>query len=109
MSLFFRIQIDFTEDVNITGIAIQGVRRRGYVRSYMLSYSYDESNWEWLVPETAQFDKVERRVEFRGNSDSRGVSKKDVTPTFTARFVRIFPRWWRRRIAMRIQLYGCRL
>lgn len=102
-------QVDFTEDVNISAIAIQGVRRKGYVRSYMVSYSHDESTWEWLVPETAQWDKEERRVEFRGNTNSRGVSKQEVTPAVTARFIRIFPRWWRKRIAMRIQIYGCRL
>nr|XP_039257539.1 uncharacterized protein LOC120334152 [Styela clava] len=102
-------QVDFGKVLNITAIAVQGVRRTGYVRSYMVSSSNNERDWEWHIPAENQWDDTARRAEIRGSTSGNGVEKRLLNPSISARFVRIYPRWWRRRIVLRAQMYGCEL
>ena len=46
---------------------------------------------------------------FQGNSDRYFVVVHRLRPTIKARYIRIHPRTWYSYIAMRIELYGCRL
>ena len=46
---------------------------------------------------------------FQGNSERYFVVTHRFNRPFKARFVRIQPRTWRSYIAMRVELYGCRL
>ncbi|CAH3022884.1 unnamed protein product [Porites evermanni] len=97
------LQIDLGQMCIVKGIATQG-RRKGHlewVKSYVLSYSKDGLRFR-------AYSVGGRLKVFRGNYDVYHTVAQRISPNLRARYVRIHPKTWRSRIAMRIELYGCR-
>ncbi|CAK8677579.1 unnamed protein product [Clavelina lepadiformis] len=97
-------QVDLGERSRVTAISLQGVRKQGFIRSFMMSYSNDGRNWNWHIPA-----KPLRKTasEIRGNKNGKRAVKRKLKPGINARYLRIHPRKWKRRIALRMELHGC--
>ncbi|XP_027046430.1 uncharacterized protein LOC113674157 [Pocillopora damicornis] len=97
------LQIDLGQSSIIKGIATQGRREANqYVRSYTLSYSRFGMRFKAYV----SYGRVKV---FRGNYDIYHTVGHKIMPAVKAQFVRIYPKSWYSYIAMRVELYGCRL
>ncbi len=81
----------------------QGDKPRRFVTSYTLSYSNDSSTWH---PYKEEANNLDPRV-FRGNSDASSERRHFLSHPVTARFLRVHPVTWHRRIGMRAAVIGC--
>ncbi|XP_067043277.1 lactadherin-like isoform X1 [Acropora muricata] len=91
------LQVDLRHDFIITGIATQGLEALSnyYVKRYKVSHSRDGYTW-------SIFPKV-----MRGNRDGRSVVRHTFSSPVYARYIRVYPKTYRYRICMRMELYGC--
>ncbi|XP_020605733.1 lactadherin-like [Orbicella faveolata] len=93
------IQVAFLEVTRITNIGIQG--RYDYydqwVTKFKVSYSLDGVHF------------ITQSKVYNGNSDRNGIVINDLETPIEARVIRINPVEWHGHIAMRMELYGCRL
>ncbi|XP_078483659.1 uncharacterized protein LOC100177071 [Ciona intestinalis] len=104
------LKIDFGRLVNVTDISVQGVPRKGYVSRFMLSFSNNGITWHWHFPTLDSDDTTSSiTTELIGNKNWKNIARNDIRPTIQARFLRIHPRKWHRRIAMRVEAFGCDL
>ncbi|XP_005077840.1 lactadherin isoform X3 [Mesocricetus auratus] len=97
------LQVDLGTQRQVTGIITQGARDFGqiqYVASYKVAHSNDGVHW--TMYEEQGTDKV-----FRGNSDNNSHKKNVFEAPFMARYVRVLPVSWHRRITLRLELLGC--
>jgi len=46
---------------------------------------------------------------FQGNSNSGDIVRNNFIPPIVARYVRIIPQTWNQRIALKLELMGCRI
>ncbi|XP_074639737.1 uncharacterized protein LOC141897951 isoform X4 [Acropora palmata] len=90
------LQVDLRRDVEITGIATQGLEALSdyYVRRYKVSHSRNGHTWSTFPV-------------MRGNHDGRSVASHAFIPPVYARYIRVYPVAYRYRICMRMELYGC--
>ncbi|XP_075790447.1 neuropilin-2 isoform X5 [Pelodiscus sinensis] len=101
------LQVDLRFLTMLTAIATQGATSREtqngyYVRSYKLEVSTNGE--DWMMYRHGKNHKV-----FQANTDvTEVVLNKIHTPVLT-RFVRIRPQVWHNGIALRLELYGCRI
>uniref|UniRef100_A0A8C8SXH3 Neuropilin n=1 Tax=Pelusios castaneus TaxID=367368 RepID=A0A8C8SXH3_9SAUR len=101
------LQVDLRFLTILTAIATQGAISREtqngyYVRSYKLEVSTNGE--DWMMYRHGKNHKV-----FQANTDvTEVVLNKIHTPVLT-RFVRIRPQVWHNGIALRVELYGCRI
>ncbi|XP_074857450.1 neuropilin-2 isoform X2 [Carettochelys insculpta] len=101
------LQVDLRFLTILTAIATQGAISREtqngyYVRSYKLEVSTNGE--DWMMYRHGKNHKV-----FQANTDvTEVVLNKIHTPVLT-RFVRIRPQAWHNGIALRLELYGCRI
>uniref|UniRef100_A0A8C5U8V0 ferroxidase n=1 Tax=Malurus cyaneus samueli TaxID=2593467 RepID=A0A8C5U8V0_9PASS len=99
------LQIDLLTVKKITAIATQGVTSmstENFVKTYVLLYSDDASEWKSYTEDSSSVPKV-----FLGNENSNGHVKNFFNPPILSRFIRIVPKTWYRGIALRVELYGC--
>ncbi|XP_044162876.1 EGF-like repeat and discoidin I-like domain-containing protein 3 [Acropora millepora] len=91
------LQVDLRRGVNITGIATQGFEALSnyYVKRYRVSHSRNGLTW-------SIFHQV-----MKGNRDGRSVVRHNFIPPVYARYIRVYPKTYRYRICMRMELYGC--
>ncbi len=98
------LQFDLGPPTKITGVVTrgQGDKRQRFVTSYTLSYSNDSSVWFPYRDD----NHLEAKV-FSGNMDAATERRHYLNDPVTARFVRIHPVSWHRRIGMRAAVIGC--
>ncbi|XP_061428341.1 EGF-like repeat and discoidin I-like domain-containing protein 3 isoform X1 [Lethenteron reissneri] len=99
------LQIDLGEGRKITGIVTQGARDLGhmqFVRSYRVASSEDGAAWTVYKDDQTRRDKI-----FAGNYDNNSHKKNMFNPPIIARYVRVLPYSWYRRITLRVELIGC--
>lgn len=97
------LQVDLGTQKQVTGIITQGARDFGhiqYVASYKVAYSDD--GVQWTVYEEQGTSKV-----FQGNLDNNSHKKNIFEKPFMARYVRVLPVSWHKRITLRLELLGC--
>ncbi|XP_070552324.1 lactadherin-like isoform X2 [Ptychodera flava] len=99
------LQIDLGRSRKVTKVATQGRGDSAYpmwVKSYKLGYSEDGHDWKFVADSLGN-DKL-----FAGNHDINTVVYHDFREnSFTARYVRFYPMSWKRRMAMRVEVYAC--
>ncbi len=117
------LQFDLGPPTTVTGVITrgQGDNRRRFVTAYTLSYSNDSSLWyvagynctvgELTLDCPCRFfykesNHLEAKV-FAANLDSTTERRHYLNEPLTARFVRIHPVAWHRRIGMRAAVLGC--
>ncbi|XP_007653088.2 lactadherin isoform X1 [Cricetulus griseus] len=97
------LQVDLCTQRHVTGIITQGARDFGqvqYVASYKVAHSND--GVEWTIYKEQGTDKV-----FLGNSDNNSHKKNIFETPIVARYVRVLPVSWHKRITLRLELLGC--
>ncbi|XP_036405090.1 discoidin, CUB and LCCL domain-containing protein 1 [Megalops cyprinoides] len=97
------LQLDLGEKKKITGIIITAcslVDYDYYVQSFKVQYK--ERSWRTYTQSNSSEDTV-----FEGNLDGLHSSRSSFQPPIVARFLRIVPRTWHLRAAMRVELLGC--
>ncbi|XP_074639744.1 lactadherin-like isoform X2 [Acropora palmata] len=90
------LQVDLGRDFKITGIATQGFEALSdyYVKRYRVSHSRNGLRWSIFQV-------------MKGNRDGRSVMRHNFTPPVYARYIRVYPKTYKYRICMRMELYGC--
>ncbi|KAI8503383.1 hypothetical protein Bbelb_192040, partial [Branchiostoma belcheri] len=99
------LQVDLGEMKRVTGTSTQGRhwRNPNWVTSYKLLYSADGSSW------TTYTDGDGSEMVFTGNTDQRTPVTNLLDNPVDARYVRFYPQSWNVRIAMRVEILGCRI
>ncbi|KAK1336575.1 hypothetical protein QTO34_002608 [Cnephaeus nilssonii] len=101
------LQVDLRFLTMLTAIATQGAISREtqngyYVKSYKLEVSTNGE--DWMVYRHGKNHKV-----FPGNSDATEVVLNRLHTPLLTRFVRVRPQTWHAGIALRLELFGCRV
>lgn len=97
------IEVDLGMDYFVTGVQIQGLVG-AQVRQYELAYSSDAHAVTPLWPRKFTFfpDKL-----LGTNANLLPLQEHELTPPFTARWVRLYPRQWQGLMCLRFALRGC--
>ncbi|KAK7109139.1 mucin-5B-like [Littorina saxatilis] len=96
------LQIDLLTSHFVTGLTTQGRPAAvSFVKKYRVLYSEDGVNWN-VYREEKGVDKI-----FDGNTDSVTPVTNIFKQPIKARFIRLNPRTWEGRIALRFELHGC--
>ncbi|XP_032299185.1 discoidin, CUB and LCCL domain-containing protein 1 isoform X2 [Coturnix japonica] len=103
------LEIDLGEKKRITGIKTTGSGSTTqnfnfYVKTFTLNYRNNNSKWRTYRGILSNEEKV-----FQGNSDSGDIVRNNFIPPIVARYVRIIPQSWNQRIALKLELIGCRI
>ncbi|XP_020636417.3 neuropilin-2 isoform X1 [Pogona vitticeps] len=101
------LQVDLRFLTILTAIATQGAISREtqngyYVKLYKLEVSTNGE--DWMIYRHGKNHKV-----FRANTDATEVVLNKIHTPVLTRFVRIRPQEWHNGIALRLELYGCRI
>ncbi len=97
------LQFDLGPPTAITGLVTRGQGdKKRYVTSYTMSYSNDSTAWTFY----SEANDVEARV-FGGNMDTFTERRHYLNEPVIARFVRIHPTTWHKRIGLRAAVLGC--
>uniref|UniRef100_H9G8Y1 Neuropilin n=1 Tax=Anolis carolinensis TaxID=28377 RepID=H9G8Y1_ANOCA len=101
------LQVDLRFLTMLTAIATQGAISREtqtgyYVRTYKLEVSTNGE--DWMMYRHGKNHKV-----FQANTDASEVVLNKIHSPVLTRFVRIRPQNWHSGIALRLELYGCRI
>lgn len=94
--------IDLDQTMNITAIATQGrAHQSEFVSEYSISYGTNGLDY-------SDFKDVDGNVKmFKGNKDGDNIKMNKFQVPIIARWIRINPTRWGRRISLRVELYGC--
>uniref|UniRef100_A0AAQ4QXA3 Coagulation factor VIII, procoagulant component n=1 Tax=Gasterosteus aculeatus aculeatus TaxID=481459 RepID=A0AAQ4QXA3_GASAC len=101
------LQVDLLRPTLLHGLQTQGVRsklRDNYITSFHISYSLDQDTWT-----TYRGNRTKQKGVFYGYMDSSKVKNNLFSPPFVARYIRILPRDFVQRPALRLELLGCDL
>ncbi|KAL6117574.1 f8 [Pungitius sinensis] len=101
------IQVDLLRPTLLHGLQTQGVSsklRDNYITSFRISYSLDQETWT-----TYRGNRTKQNGVFYGYMDSSKVKNNLFFPPFVARYIRILPRDFVQRPALRLELLGCDL
>nr|XP_020465153.1 discoidin, CUB and LCCL domain-containing protein 2 [Monopterus albus] len=101
------LQIDLKREKRITGITTTGSTLReyqSYVSAYRVLYSNDGHQWSIYRETNSTQDKI-----FQGNVNYLHEVRNNFIPPIKARFLRINPTLWHKRIALKLELLGCQL
>ncbi|XP_078357295.1 uncharacterized protein LOC144642185 [Oculina patagonica] len=98
------LQVDLgNAHTRVTAVATQGKNaHKEWVRKYKLQYSNDGKEFYYYRERGRAKDK-----KLAGNADQNTIVYHVLTPEVMARYFRFRPLTWRRRISMRVELYGC--
>ncbi|XP_029459292.1 coagulation factor V [Rhinatrema bivittatum] len=99
------LQIDLLQPKRITGIITQGawsLSTEMFVKAYAIHYSANGNDWQPYIDESTSLEKI-----FTGNTDGRRNAKTRFSPPIFSRFIRIIPKMWNQRIALRLEIFGC--
>nr|XP_047921483.1 discoidin, CUB and LCCL domain-containing protein 1 isoform X4 [Anser cygnoides] len=103
------LEIDFGEKKRITGIKTTGsgsttLNFNFYVKTFIMNYKNNNSKWRTYKGILSNEEKI-----FQGNSNSGDIVRNNFIPPIVARYVRIIPQTWNQRIALKLELIGCRI
>ncbi|XP_062980808.1 discoidin, CUB and LCCL domain-containing protein 1 isoform X2 [Elgaria multicarinata webbii] len=101
------LEIDLGEKTRITGIRTTGstmLNFNYYVKTFIVSYKNNNSKWRTYKGIVNNEEKV-----FKGNSNHGNIVRNNFIPPLVARYVRIIPQTWHKRIALKVELIGCRI
>ncbi|XP_067154883.1 neuropilin-2 isoform X5 [Apteryx mantelli] len=101
------LQVDLQFLTVLTAIATQGAISREtqngyYVRTYKLEVSTNGEDW-------MMYRHGKNHKTFQANEDATEVVLNKIHSPVLTRFVRIRPQSWHNGIALRLELYGCRI
>ncbi|NWS88891.1 NRP2 protein, partial [Toxostoma redivivum] len=101
------LQVDLHFLTVLTAIATQGAISREtqkgyYVRTYKLEVSTNGEDW-------MMYRHGKNHKTFQANEDATEVVLNKIHSPVLTRFVRIRPQTWHNGIALRLELYGCRI
>ncbi|KFQ03205.1 Neuropilin-2, partial [Leptosomus discolor] len=101
------LQVDLHFLTVLTAIATQGAISREtqngyYVRTYKLEVSTNGEDW-------MMYRHGKNHKTFQANEDATEVVLNKIHSPVLTRFVRIRPQSWHNGIALRLELYGCRI
>ncbi|NXG06124.1 NRP2 protein, partial [Sakesphorus luctuosus] len=101
------LQVDLQFLTVLTAIATQGAISREtqkgyYVRTYKLEVSTNGEDW-------MMYRHGKNHKTFQANEDATEVVLNKIHSPVLTRFVRIRPQTWHNGIALRLELYGCRI
>ncbi|NXP50466.1 NRP2 protein, partial [Heliornis fulica] len=101
------LQVDLHFLTVLTAIATQGAISREtqngyYVRTYKLEVSTNGEDW-------MMYRHGKNHKTFQANEDTTEVVLNKIHSPVLTRFVRIRPQSWHNGIALRLELYGCRI
>ncbi|KAK9411530.1 discoidin CUB and LCCL domain-containing protein 1 [Crotalus adamanteus] len=100
------LEIDLGEKTRITGIRTTGstvLHFNYYIETFVVNYKNNNSKWRPYKGILSSKEKV-----FKANSNQRDVVRNNFIPPIVARFLRIIPQTWHKRIALKVELIGCR-
>uniref|UniRef100_A0A8C5XV82 Discoidin, CUB and LCCL domain containing 1 n=1 Tax=Microcebus murinus TaxID=30608 RepID=A0A8C5XV82_MICMU len=101
------LEIDLGEKKKITGIKTAGSTQSNfnfYVKSFVINFKNNNSKWRTYKGIVNKEEKV-----FQGNSNFRDPVQNDFIPPIVARYVRVVPKTWHQRIALKVELIGCQI
>ncbi|XP_020142770.2 discoidin, CUB and LCCL domain-containing protein 1 [Microcebus murinus] len=101
------LEIDLGEKKKITGIKTAGSTQSNfnfYVKSFVINFKNNNSKWRTYKGIVNKEEKV-----FQGNSNFRDPVQNDFVPPIVARYVRVVPKTWHQRIALKVELIGCQI
>ncbi|GCB68112.1 hypothetical protein scyTo_0008182 [Scyliorhinus torazame] len=102
------IQVDLGFLQHVSAIATQGaVSKETQRKYYVLTYKVDVSSTgeDWItVKEKNKQPKI-----FQGNSNPKDIVIRQFPQTILTRYIRIRPQTWEGGIALRFELYGCKI
>lgn len=99
------LQIDLGTVMKVSGVFTQGHPTSDQrVTSYSLQFS-DKNRDDWF---TYLDHNGINEVVFDGNHDSYSISEGILRQPVTARYVRVLPRTWNKKISMRVDVIGCK-
>ncbi|XP_018419399.1 PREDICTED: discoidin, CUB and LCCL domain-containing protein 1 [Nanorana parkeri] len=101
------LEIDLGDRRKITGIVTTGSTLPNfnfYVKSFIINFTRDGLKWRTYKGAMNNEEKV-----LEGNSDYEDQTRNNLIPPVVARALRIIPRSWNQRIAMKVELIGCAL
>uniref|UniRef100_A0A8C6ZDL0 Neuropilin n=1 Tax=Nothoprocta perdicaria TaxID=30464 RepID=A0A8C6ZDL0_NOTPE len=101
------LQVDLQFLTVLTAVATQGAISREtqngyYVRTYKLEVSTNGEDW-------MMYRHGKNHKTFQANEDATEVVLNKIHSPVLTRFVRIRPQSWHNGIALRLELYGCRI
>uniref|UniRef100_A0A670XYP8 Discoidin, CUB and LCCL domain containing 1 n=1 Tax=Pseudonaja textilis TaxID=8673 RepID=A0A670XYP8_PSETE len=100
------LEIDLGEKIRITGIRTAGstvLHFNYYVKTFVVNYKNNNTKWRTYKRILSNEEKV-----FKANSNHGDVVRNNFIPPIVARFLRIIPQTWYKRIALKVELIGCR-
>ncbi|KAM6181812.1 discoidin, CUB and LCCL domain-containing protein 1 [Erethizon dorsatum] len=98
------LEIDLGEEKKITGIRTTGSTQPNfnfYVKSFVVNFK-NSSQWRTYKGIVNNKEKV-----FQGNANCRDPVRNNFIPPLVARYVRVLPRAWHQRAALKVELLGC--
>ncbi|XP_005935142.1 discoidin, CUB and LCCL domain-containing protein 2 isoform X3 [Haplochromis burtoni] len=101
------LQVDLKKEKRITGIITTGStlsEEKCYVSAYRVLYSNDGKQWSGYKESNSVQNKI-----FQGNNNYGDEVRNNFIPPIVARFVRINPISWYKRIALKLELLGCQV
>ncbi|CAM4644607.1 discoidin, CUB and LCCL domain-containing protein 1 isoform X1 [Lepidochelys kempii] len=101
------LEIDLGEKKRITGIRTTGstmLKFNFYVKTFIMNYKNNNSKWRTYKGILSNEEKV-----FQGNSNYGDLVRNNFIPPIVARYVRIIPQTWHQRIALKVEMIGCRI
>ncbi|XP_031559858.1 EGF-like repeat and discoidin I-like domain-containing protein 3 isoform X2 [Actinia tenebrosa] len=98
------LQVDLGNTRSISGVAIQGYAKGGWVTKFMLQYSLNLKEWNLYK----DFNSSKNMV-FDGSWDAETIIKHDLNVNVQTRYVRFIPTAWKTsgNICMRVEVYQC--
>ena len=99
------LQVDLGTIMKVSGIMTQGNPQADeWVSQYTLQFSDKDRN-DWKI--YLNHDGTDAAL-FDGNTDRFAISEGILRQPITARFVRVVPTKWEKKISMRIDIIGCK-
>ena len=96
------LEVDLGARYLLTGVATQGSDVDAcWTTSYVVSHSADGAAWTMYEENAALGERT-----FSANTDQRTVEVREFGKPFACRYVRVHPKAWRERAALRVEVYG---
>ncbi|XP_066467215.1 discoidin, CUB and LCCL domain-containing protein 1 isoform X2 [Tiliqua scincoides] len=101
------LEIDLGERKRITGIRTTGstmLNFNFYVKTFIVNY---KNNSKWRTYKGI-LSSEEKKI-FKANTNHGDIVRNNFIPPIVARYVRVLPQSWHKRIALKVELIGCRI
>ncbi|RVE53530.1 hypothetical protein evm_001900, partial [Chilo suppressalis] len=96
------IQVELPQPTSVHGVVVQGDPLHDqYVTSYELMYSDSPASYSYVVGPDS------KPTVFRGPVDHNTPLKQMISPPVEAKYLRLKPLSWHKKIALRLEVIGC--